>query len=140
MFIDPIDVMDMHNLIARSYLVLTDSGGLQEEVPHFGVPVLVLRVETERPEAVEAGVVKVVGVDTQNIVNNASLLLEDDEVYDRMSEAVNPYGDGNASYRIIDALLANIGNRSFTMDVPALANAKLVEGGYLSSDAKRVMM
>lgn len=138
--IDPIDVMDMHNLIARSYLVLTDSGGLQEEVPHFGVPVLVLRVETERPEAVEAGVVKVVGVDTQNIVNNASLLLEDDEVYDQMSEAVNPYGDGNASYRIIDALLANIGNRSFTMDVPALANAKFAEGGYLSSDAKRVMM
>lgn len=103
--IDPIDVMDMHNLLSKSTLVLTDSGGLQEEVPYFGVPVLVLRKETERPEAVEAGVVKVVGVDKKSIIEEATTLLTDKKAYDKMSSAINPYGDGYASQRIVKALI-----------------------------------
>lgn len=103
--IEPLDVEDMHNLMNRSYLVMTDSGGLQEEAPSCGVPVLVLRTETERPEAVEAGTVKVVGVEKLNIYENAKLLLEDKEKYDEMAHAVNPYGDGHASERIVKYLL-----------------------------------
>lgn len=102
---DPVDVADMHNLMARSYMVMTDSGGLQEEAPYCGVPVLVLRTETERPEAVEAGTVRVAGVDSQDIFGAASLLLTDREQYDLMAQAVNPYGDGNASARIVRHLL-----------------------------------
>ena len=98
--IDPIDVQEMHNLMARSYLVMTDSGGLQEEAPACGVPVLVLRTETERPEAVEAGTVKVVGVDEDVIYKNAVELLTSKNSYDSMAKAVNPYGDGHASERI----------------------------------------
>lgn len=98
--IDPIDVQEMHNLMARSYLVMTDSGGLQEEAPACGVPVLVLRTETERPEAVEAGTVKVVGVDENVIYDNAVELLTNKESYNSMARAVNPYGDGHASERI----------------------------------------
>ena len=79
--LEPIDVEDMHNLLSRSYLVLTDSGGLQEEAPHFGIPVLVLRNETERPEAVKAGTVKVVGTNENNIVNEVKKLLEDSQEY-----------------------------------------------------------
>ena len=96
---------DMHNLMARSFLVMTDSGGLQEEAPACGVPVLVLRTETERPEAVIAGTVKVVGVEEQNIFENASVLLTDVAEYEKMAKAVNPYGDGHASERIVDAIL-----------------------------------
>lgn len=107
--IDPLDVEDMHNLMARSYLVMTDSGGLQEEAPSCGVPVLVLRTETERPEAVDAGTVKVVGVEEENIYENAKLLLTDKEKYDEMAHAVNPYGDGHASERIVKYLLMNFG-------------------------------
>lgn len=103
--IKPLDVEDMHNLMSRSFLVMTDSGGLQEEAPACGVPVLVLRTETERPEAVEAGTVKVVGVDEKVIYENARTLLTDKEVYDQMARAVNPYGDGHASERIIGHLL-----------------------------------
>jgi UDP-N-acetylglucosamine 2-epimerase (non-hydrolysing) len=103
--IDPIDVEDMHNIISRSYLVLTDSGGLQEEAPSCGIPVLVMRTETERPEAVEAGTVKVVGVETQAIYNAAKDLLEDKAKYSKMAQAVNPYGDGHASERIVKILL-----------------------------------
>lgn len=103
--IQPLDVEDMHNLMARSYLVLTDSGGLQEEAPACGVPVLVLRTETERPEAVEAGTVKVVGVEEDAIYQNAKLLLTDKDTYGRMAKAVNPYGDGHASERIVRAIL-----------------------------------
>lgn len=103
--IDPIDVLDMHNLLARSYLVMTDSGGLQEEAPHFGKPVLVLRTETERPEAVEAGTVKVVGVESDTIYAEAKRLLDDDSAYQKMAKAINPYGDGHASERIAEALL-----------------------------------
>lgn len=99
--VHPLDVEDMHNLMARSYLVMTDSGGLQEEAPACGVPVLVLRTETERPEAVEAGTVKVVGVNREDIYENAKQLLTDRESYDKMARAVNHYGDGHASERIV---------------------------------------
>ena len=107
--IDPIDVQEMHNLMARSYLVMTDSGGLQEEAPACGVPVLVLRTETERPEAVEAGTVKVVGVDEEAIYNNAVALLTNKESYDSMAKAVNPYGDGHASERIAARIIEDFG-------------------------------
>lgn len=97
----PLDVEDMHNLMARSFLVMTDSGGLQEEAPACGVPVLVLRTETERPEAVEAGTVKVVGVDKDVIFREAVNLLNNPDEYEKMAKAVNPYGDGHASERIV---------------------------------------
>ena len=103
--IDPIDVDDMHNLMARSHLILTDSGGLQEEAPSLGKPVLVLRCETERPEAVEAGTVKIAGVEEDTIYDMASLLLHDATAYQKMAQAVNPYGDGHASERIVRAIL-----------------------------------
>lgn len=102
--IEPVDVEDMHNLIARSHLVMTDSGGLQEEAPACGVPVLVLRRETERPEAVEAGTVKVVGVEEDVIFREATLLLTDKTAYEAMAHAANPYGDGHASERIAQHL------------------------------------
>ena len=103
--INPVDVLDMHNLLARSFMVMTDSGGLQEEAPHFGKPVLVLRTETERPEAVESGTVKVVGVDDNTIYQAAKKLLDNEEEYNKMAKAVNPYGDGHASERIVEAIL-----------------------------------
>lgn len=105
LLLDPLDVSDMHNLMARSYLVLTDSGGLQEEAPACGIPVLVMRTETERPEAVEAGTVKVVGIQADDIFGQARLLLMDTCEYDKMAKAVNPYGDGNASMRIVLILM-----------------------------------
>ncbi len=86
-------------------MVMTDSGGIQEEAPHFGKPVLVLRTETERPEAVDAGTVKVVGVDEQEIYKSAKKLLDDDYEYAKMAHAVNPYGDGHSSERIVEELL-----------------------------------
>ena len=107
--IDPIDVEELHNLMARSYMVMTDSGGLQEEAPSLGKPVLVLRNETERPEAVRAGTVKIAGVEKEKIVLLAKELLEDEDIYGKMSHAVNPYGDGKASERIADALLYYFG-------------------------------
>lgn len=103
--IPPIDVEDMHNVMDRSFLVMTDSGGLQEEAPACGVPVLVLRTETERPEAVEAGTVKVVGVEQEDIVREAETLINDMDAYEKMAKAVNPYGDGHASERIVKYLL-----------------------------------
>jgi len=103
--IDPVDVCDMHNLMDRCYMVMTDSGGLQEEAPALGKPVLVLRTETERPEAVEAGTVKIAGVETDDIVRLATELIRDKKAYEKQSKAVNPYGDGNASARITDAIL-----------------------------------
>lgn len=103
--IDPIDVQDMHNLIDRSYMVMTDSGGLQEEAPSLGKPVLVLRNETERPEAVKAGTVCLAGTDRDNIISLAFKLLDSTDEYNKMAKAVNPYGDGNASERIVKALL-----------------------------------
>ena len=103
--IPPVDVEDMHNIMDRSFLVMTDSGGLQEEAPSCGVPVLVLRTETERPEAVEAGTVKVVGVDEDVIFNEAVNLIDNPSEYEKMAHAANPYGDGHASERIINALV-----------------------------------
>lgn len=106
--IKPVDVLDMHNLMAKSFMVMTDSGGLQEEAPHFGKPVLVMRTETERPEAVDAGTVKVVGVDENVIYNNANELLNNKAFYDNMAHAVNPYGDGHASERIAEILINEV--------------------------------
>ncbi len=107
--IDPVDVCDMHNLMQRCYMVMTDSGGLQEEAPALGKPVLVLRTETERPEAVEAGTVKIAGVETDDIVRLATELIRDKAAYDKQSKAVNPYGDGKASKRTVDAILYYFG-------------------------------
>ncbi len=101
----PLDVQDMHNLIARCHMVLTDSGGLQEEAPSLGKPVLVLRTETERPEAVHAGTVMMAGVEKANILRLAGQILDDSALYSRMANTVNPYGDGNASARIVQAIL-----------------------------------
>ena len=101
---DPVDVQDMHNAMARCIIVLTDSGGLQEEAPHLGKPVIVLRTETERPEAVEAGTAVVAGVERDAIVQITDEILTDQVVYDRMANAINPYGDGHASERIVAAL------------------------------------
>ena len=106
---DPLDVEDMHNLMAKTFLVLTDSGGLQEEAPALGVPVLVLRTETERPEAVEAGTVEVAGVEENAVYAKVAALLADRSLYEKMANAVNPYGDGYASKRILEALLAYFG-------------------------------
>jgi len=102
--IDPLDVQEMHNLMARCYLVMTDSGGLQEEAPALGKPVLVLRRETERPEAVAAGTVKLAGTETERIFELASELIECPGAYADMAHAVNPYGDGKACRRIVDAI------------------------------------
>ena len=101
----PVDVCDMHNLMARCYMVLTDSGGLQEEAPHFGKPVLLLRTETERPEAVRAGTVRVLGVDKNVIIRETEKLLSDKKEYELMAGSVNPYGDGHACERIADILM-----------------------------------
>lgn len=103
--IEPLDVITTHNLINKSYMVLTDSGGIQEEAPSLGKPVLVLRSETERPEAVYAGTVKVVGTDKEKIIEEATKLLKDKNEYNKMSKATNPYGDGKACERIVDAIL-----------------------------------
>lgn len=103
--IDPIDVIEMHNLMDRCHLVLTDSGGLQEEAPSLGKPVLVLRAETERPEAIEFGTLKLAGTEKKNIYDLTAMLLDDKEEYQKMANAVNPYGDGFASERIRDSLL-----------------------------------
>ncbi len=107
--IDPLDVMQMHNLLARCYMVLTDSGGLQEEAPALGKPVLVMRRETERPEAIAAGTAKLVGVEYDDIVSMASALLENPDAYAAMAKAVNPYGDGNACGRIAQAIEYHFG-------------------------------
>lgn len=104
-----LNIMEAHNLMDRSYMILTDSGGIQEEGPHLGKPVLVMRDVTERPEAVEAGTVKVVGTDMDNIYNEACRLIEDKVLYASMANAVNPYGDGTASPRIADAILYHFG-------------------------------
>ena len=103
--IDPLDVFDMHNLMDRCYMVMTDSGGLQEEAPALGKPVLVLRTETERPEAVEYGTVKMAGVQKERILSLANELLEDPAAYAKMAQAANPYGDGKAADRIAEAIL-----------------------------------
>lgn len=110
--IAPLMADEMHNLMARCHLVLTDSGGLQEEAPALGKPVLVMRRETERPEAVAAGTVKLAGTDREAIVSMASSLLDDPAAYAAMAHAVNPYGDGRACERIADAILYHFGMRN----------------------------
>lgn len=110
--IEPLDVEDLHNAMARSFMVMTDSGGIQEEAPALAKPVLVLRRETERPEAVEAGTVKIAGVDKDVIISMAEELLENDEAYNKMAHAANPYGDGEASRRTIEAILYAFGLRN----------------------------
>lgn len=109
--IEPLNVIDFHNFIAKSYLILTDSGGIQEEAPSLGVPVLVLRDTTERPEGIEAGTLKLVGTNEDDIFNEASKLLTDKVAHDQMTRASNPYGDGFASKRIADAIVAYFVNK-----------------------------
>lgn len=109
--IEPLEVLDFHNYLAASYLVLTDSGGIQEEAPSLGKPVLVMRDTTERPEGVEAGTLKLVGTDEETIYRSFTQLLKDQEVYDAMSHASNPYGDGRASERIADILAERLPSR-----------------------------
>lgn len=115
--IDPIDVLDMHNLMSRCFMVMTDSGGIQEEAPHFGKPVLVLRDETERPEAVEAGTVRIVGTDTETIYKEATNLLDLKQEYMKMARAINPYGDGHASERIVNAIVQGCNNKRLCTDI-----------------------
>ncbi|MCA6767574.1 UDP-N-acetylglucosamine 2-epimerase (non-hydrolyzing) [Enterococcus hirae] len=107
--IEPLDVIDFQNFSNNSYMILSDSGGVQEEAPSLGVPVLVLRDTTERPEGIEAGTLKLVGTEEDKVFEEATLLLSDKEEYEKMSQASNPYGDGNASERILDAIAYNFG-------------------------------
>ncbi len=107
--IDPLDVVDFHNLAARSYFIMTDSGGVQEEAPSLGKPVLVLRDTTERPEGVQAGTLKLVGTEPQTVKTAMLQLLDDHAEYQRMADAKNPYGDGRASERILNAILYEFG-------------------------------
>ena len=102
--IEPLDVLDFHNFLSRSYMILTDSGGIQEEAPSLGKPVLVMRDTTERPEGIAAGTLKLVGTEEETIYNEFSRLLSDQDEYDAMSKASNPYGDGHACERIADVL------------------------------------
>ena len=102
--IEPLDVLDFHNFLSRSYLILTDSGGIQEEAPSLGKPVLVMRDTTERPEGIAAGTLKLVGTEEETIYKEFSRLLSDKDEYEAMSKASNPYGDGHAGERIADIL------------------------------------
>ena len=108
--IEPLDVIDFHNFAAQAYLILTDSGGVQEEAPSLGVPVLVLRDTTERPEGIEAGTLKLAGTDEETIFRLADELLSDQAAHDKMAHASNPYGDGHASERIVKAILHHFEN------------------------------
>lgn len=107
--IDPLDVVDFHNLAARSHFIMSDSGGVQEEAPSLGKPVLVLRDTTERPEGITAGTLKLVGTEYENVKREMTALLEDENEYQQMAQAKNPYGDGQASRRILDAIAYHFG-------------------------------
>ena len=107
--IEPLEVVDFHNFINKSYFILTDSGGIQEEAPSLGKPVLVLRDTTERPEGITAGTLKLVGTNEDDIYNEATILLNNKSEYDKMSKASNPYGDGNTSKYIVDAIIERYG-------------------------------
>jgi UDP-N-acetylglucosamine 2-epimerase (non-hydrolysing) len=109
--ISPLDVLDFHNFMERAYLIMSDSGGVQEEAPSLGKPVLVLRDTTERPEGIEAGTLKLVGTHTEDVYNETKKLLTDKAAYDKMSKAKNPYGDGFASKYIVDAIERNLNER-----------------------------
>ena len=104
-FMEPLEVFDFHNFINKSYIILSDSGGIQEEAPSLGKPVLVLRDTTERPEGIDAGTLKLVGTDEEKIYTEVKELLTNKDEYDKMSKATNPYGDGHASERIVDAII-----------------------------------
>ena len=103
--IEPLEVFDFHNFQSKSYMIMSDSGGIQEEAPSLGKPVLVLRDTTERPEGIASGTLKLVGTNEKVIYNEAKKLLTDRVAYDKMSKATNPYGDGHASKRIADAII-----------------------------------
>lgn len=107
--IEPLDVFEFHNFYPHSYMIMTDSGGLQEEAPSFGVPTLVLRDTTERPEGIDAGTLELVGTDEEQVYARAKALLSDAALYGKMSQAANPYGDGHASERIVQAILHRFG-------------------------------
>ncbi|WP_283094410.1 MULTISPECIES: non-hydrolyzing UDP-N-acetylglucosamine 2-epimerase [Paenibacillus] len=107
--IEPLDVFEFHNFYPHAYMIMTDSGGLQEEAPSFGVPTLVLRDTTERPEGIEAGTLELVGTDEDTVYNRARALLNDAALYEKMSKSANPYGDGQASARIVQAILHHFG-------------------------------
>lgn len=107
--IEPLDVFEFHNFYPHAYMILTDSGGLQEEAPSFGVPTLVLRDTTERPEGIEAGTLELVGTDEEQVYSRARALLNDAALYEKMSKSANPYGDGQASVRIVQAILHHFG-------------------------------
>lgn len=109
--IEPLEYVDFANLMAKCYLIMTDSGGIQEEAPALGKPVIVLRTETERPEAVEAGTVKLAGIKKDNIFNIANELINDKEAYNKMAHAVNPYGDGKACFRIVNHIVDYFKNK-----------------------------
>ena len=109
--IEPLEVFDFHNFLNLAHIILTDSGGIQEEAPSLGKPVLVLRDTTERPEGIEAGTLKLVGTESNTIYKETVRLLTDQEEYERMSRASNPYGDGNASKRIVDAIIEKFGEK-----------------------------
>jgi UDP-N-acetylglucosamine 2-epimerase (non-hydrolysing) len=107
--IEPLDVFEFHNFYPHSFMIMTDSGGLQEEAPSFGVPTLVLRDTTERPEGIEAGTLELVGTDEERVYARAKALLTDAALYERMSQSANPYGDGQASKRIVESILHHFG-------------------------------
>ncbi|MGG1552495.1 non-hydrolyzing UDP-N-acetylglucosamine 2-epimerase [Paenibacillus ferrarius] len=110
--VDPLDVVETHNFYPHTHMILTDSGGIQEEAPSFGVPVLVLRDTTERPEGINAGTLELVGTDEEAVYTRARALLTDPELYNKMSQAANPYGDGKASERIVKGILHHFGRTS----------------------------
>ena len=114
--LSPLDTKETHNLMNKCFMVMTDSGGLQEEAPHLGKPVLVLRDVTERPEAVEAGTVKLVGTDIEKIVLEANELLNNSEAYAKMSKSINPYGDGEASRRIVNSIIKYFNLKAIEVD------------------------
>lgn len=109
---DPLDVVELHNFYPHAHLILTDSGGLQEEAPSYGVPVLVLRDTTERPEGIDAGTLELVGTEREHVYARAKALLTDEALYTKMSQAANPYGDGKCSPRIVQAILHYFGKRT----------------------------
>lgn len=109
--IEPLDVFDFHNIMSKCFLVMSDSGGVQEEAPHFGIPVLVLREETERPEGIKAGTLKLVGTDYDSVYAEAEYLLKNEDAYKAMSSKKNPYGDGFASERISDIIFQKFGDK-----------------------------
>lgn len=109
--IEPLEVIEFHNLMNKSHLILTDSGGIQEEAPSLGKPVLVLRDTTERPEGIEAGTLKLIGTETQRIYEETKRLLDKQDEYEKMAKAINPYGDGFASQRIVDIIIEKFKNK-----------------------------